>query len=988
MLPRDLNNLPNPNLPCAGRTPCPTPAPKPAPAPTPTPTRTPTSKPTPKPAPTPTPTLTPAAAPAPVVAPGGFGCSWLVERPDQVECSWQPAADDAKYEVQYKAMRRGSVLLSRTKPVSTARYRIGVPRSVDTASVRARATRPGETGPYTEWATAARPGPAPRNLEVECRADARVYVSWDPVTGASRYTAAITSTPPPAPAAVSLASTEHLTPSFPGARPPASFNFSGQPNWSYAVRLTAEASGTASLPATASATCTPVTPPAPTGVTASCANRALTVTWNTAGTGLAKATSYKPRIFTGNPPTESTRWTADAAGHGTTTAAIPGPGEPDLPDTGVFQVKVKAANNAGDSPYSTPAKATCGAPRPVSGFRCVETTSSSITVEWDALEEATTYKLMYPKTGSFSDEIWNQFNGTASSKSPNRLLHTFTSRGDGRDIAAGYSYSLGIMAVSDGGEGPPSYAYRCKAPANGWLRVDCSSEGELSAEWASSSTSQDTVTVVDQDGQTFTLYDGLGSHTRLEPSRTVAFGGTYKVSLASDNGDGQPVRSQSKTARCMPGPISGLKCSASTPKNLAVEWDAVVGADNYAVKSSYQQPTIQMWNRGYTNIGKPEGPAPDKHSYTFTDLFGTADDHNYWLGVRAENSKGKGDVSHIWCKTVDNDWVEAECSSTRVLDVSWDNPPDQNQSYTVILTSPADPPAARSTRSFPFAGTGAATRWTTPGPIGQTKQGAKDTWEEEYRVVVASNGHNGHIYSHSVKGSCSGSPSLVWDSPNDDGDSAPSWLSLGSLLLPNGWYHLAVHGETPAETWHDTLVGEQNPTFGLASRTCRTPTQDELAADSDLDRVCEEAWSESINVRLDPVWDWRDVETLRVWDAITNQDIVSLTTTGISLRDVYVTIRKNLDAGKTLRVAVRRAAGRFLATEALFYLYNASTNQDWVRIYPEQGCLNSQSMAYDEDVGFAPVTATSTAHETVNGYKTKTTATIKYCKEGAEPASS
>ena len=87
-------------------------------------------------------------------------------------------------------------------------------------------------------------------------------------------------------------------------------------------------------------------------------------------------------------------------------------------------------------------------------------------------------------------------------------------------------------------------------------------------------------------------------------------------------------------------------------------------------------------------------------------------------------------------------------------------------------------------------------------------------------------------------------------------------------------------------------------------------------------------------------------------------------------------------------LAITRRASRFLVVEAVFYLYNASTNQDWVRIYPEQGCLNSQHMAYDDDVGFAPATATSTAHESVNGSKTRTTASINYCKEGAEPASS
>ncbi|MCQ3812555.1 MAG: hypothetical protein KTV68_18620, partial [Acidimicrobiia bacterium] len=64
-------------------------------------------------------------------------------------------------------------------------------------------------------------------------------------------------------------------------------------------------------------TYTPITPPKPTSVTASCANGVLTVTWEPAGAGLAEATAYKPRIFTGNPPTESANWTANTAGTAT-----------------------------------------------------------------------------------------------------------------------------------------------------------------------------------------------------------------------------------------------------------------------------------------------------------------------------------------------------------------------------------------------------------------------------------------------------------------------------------------------------------------------------------------------------------------------------------------------------------------------------------------------------------------------------------------------
>ena len=38
-------------------------------------------------------------------------------------------------------------------------------------------------------------------------------------------------------------------------------------------------------------------PPAPTGVTAACRDGVLTVRWKRAGTGLSRATSYEPRVF-------------------------------------------------------------------------------------------------------------------------------------------------------------------------------------------------------------------------------------------------------------------------------------------------------------------------------------------------------------------------------------------------------------------------------------------------------------------------------------------------------------------------------------------------------------------------------------------------------------------------------------------------------------------------------------------------------------------
>ena len=92
-------------------------------------------------------------------------------------------------------------------------------------------------------------------------------MSWDPVTGAAQYTATITATPPPAPAASSLTTTKHLEPNF-HLEPPTSFPLDATAGWTYKVSVVTVVSNTDSEPTTSAATCNAVAPPAPTGLTA------------------------------------------------------------------------------------------------------------------------------------------------------------------------------------------------------------------------------------------------------------------------------------------------------------------------------------------------------------------------------------------------------------------------------------------------------------------------------------------------------------------------------------------------------------------------------------------------------------------------------------------------------------------------------------------------------------------------------------------------
>ena len=200
----------------------------------------------------------------------------------------------------------------------------------------------------------------------------------------------------------------------------------------------------------------------------------LTVLWSSAGAGLAEATAYKPRIFTGTPPTESANWTANTSGHTTTTATVPAPGEPDLPATGVFQVRVKAANTAGSSAFSDPADATCGAPGPVTGLKCTAATDDGFTVSWDGAVGAESFEV--ESTGIIAVGLSDVFWEAGGQPSGSGYAHAFDSLG--RD----HLFLAGVRAVNGEGDGPES-TVNCRTVDDDWLEVECTATGIVDADW-------------------------------------------------------------------------------------------------------------------------------------------------------------------------------------------------------------------------------------------------------------------------------------------------------------------------------------------------------------------------------------------------------------------------------------------------------------------------------------------------------------------------
>ena len=423
------------------------------------------------------------------------------------------------------------------------------PQSGRTYNIRLRAVH-GATP--TEWTS---PHPVtcplfiPASVRVECRrADERVHVSWDPVAGISSYTATIIGTKPPR----RFERTKVLGPNF-HSDPPTSFDFEGLVGWRYSVKVKAHKGEAASADSpAATATCTAVAPPAPTGVTASCSNDVLTVEWDPAGTGFSAATSYKPRVFTGTSMAPDTRWTTTTTA---TTATLRATGEDDLPETGIFKVKVKATNTAGDSDWSDHAEATCGPPGPVTGLVCAVVSDDSITIEWNPVVGDKGYQVVasiLDVTSPFNASLlgWEDV-GIPRKTSADKFVYEI----EGLDSEV--EYYLGVRARNDEGLGDlgSGSVRQCETIDDDWFVVTCSGDGALVAVWSDPSgdlpsPSGYTVTASVASSPLGSGVVGTYSGVGLTRSWLVSPNRAYRVEAMTGNMSGGPVYAKAERVKC------------------------------------------------------------------------------------------------------------------------------------------------------------------------------------------------------------------------------------------------------------------------------------------------------------------------------------------------------------------------------------------------------------------------------------------------------
>ena len=493
----------------------------------------------------------------------------------EVECTsanrvvvrWSPAVGADKYRVSVTerppAPARPSVddrTVAHFDPPEGQKLSLPVPGTIGwdyTATVTSIKTVAGSDLESASATSAARVRCA--GVVVRCQADGRLKATWVRNPQATRYRLQISVTTTTSTQVTALPDIFVAQPAQ-AARTISHYYDSARAGNRYEVRVAAEVNGTfAADSAPAGDTCEAVVPPAPAGVTASCANRVLTVAWSPAGTGLAKATAYKPRIFIYDAVSESwvmsNNWTANTAGHDTTSATIPAQGEDDLPETGVFQVKVKATNTAGDSDWSDPVDVTCAKPGPVGGVECTVVSDDSITVEWSPVVGADGYQAVA--------SIWD----VASPLNAGLLgwedagIPRMTSSGkfvyelDGLDSEV--DYYLGVRARNSSGLGDldSGSVQQCETIDDDWFAVRCTGNGVLVAQWSDPSGD-----LPDPSGYSVTAhmasspfgsgvvgtYSGVG----LTRSWLVPPNQEYLVEIETGNASGGPVYAKTVKASC------------------------------------------------------------------------------------------------------------------------------------------------------------------------------------------------------------------------------------------------------------------------------------------------------------------------------------------------------------------------------------------------------------------------------------------------------
>ena len=190
-----------------------------------------------------------------------------------------------------------------------------------------------------------------------------------------------------------------------------------------------------------------------------------------------------------------------------------------------------------------------------------------------------------------------------------------------------------------------------------------------------------------------------------------------------------------------PSPVTGLECIASSHDRLTANWNAVAGADSYRLSTTIR--AIRGPRRVVVgDLGR--GAA------TSDSISGLSDGAVYTLRVVAYNSEGNSEAATVRCRTVNDDWLDVECSAGGVLTAGWSDP------------SGDDPDPSGYTATVSLSGSGVIHSYS--GTSTNTQKTV--ALGGQYQVSLRSgDGNGGPVYTQTKTRTCPNPPTTTTTAP-------------------------------------------------------------------------------------------------------------------------------------------------------------------------------------------------------------------------------
>ncbi len=538
------------------------------------------------------------------------------------------------------------------------------------------------------------------------------------------------------------------------------------------------ATNTAGNGAAATATATPVVPPATlTGLSATPGDTTVTLNWTDPND--ANITTYQLRYGAGTTVPATATW-GDIAGSGagTTSHMVMG-----LTNGTQYAFEIRAVNAGGPGPASEQVVMRPGPPLQPGGFRVVGG-NAQVTLNWNNPSDTTItkYQLRHKVGTSFTDsDTWSDI----ANSGPTITTHTVT------ELTNGTTWAFQIRAVNAAGAGPASETLTMLPRASNRAPVFRGSVFRGDGEVLSSSYSNARLTkgfsprFSDPDGDELTF---TWTANPPQPNLEVRI---EEPGWSTVNPESQYLRYRAT------GPVerTTLTLTGTDPYGLSVSTSAVVTTSNTAPKAKsppYPDQTLAVGNTLTVNL---------------TDMFIDDEGDNIRLFLRTPDNGNNIDTTAL-------DWgaisVLAHTPGEEVIELIVKDlfGAEGTDSFKVTVIAAAAKPAGLTAAS----GNGQAVlTWTDPGDSSITKYQSRHKAgtsfsESDDSLWTDITGSGASTTSHTVTGLTSGTAYVFQvRALNAGGVGTPSdeaVLRLGAPLQPGGFRVLGGNGEVTL-SWSD-----------------------------------------------------------------------------------------------------------------------------------------------------------------------------------------